>query len=63
MDDPAMTRSARDQPGGHPSLRYNKEGTAIRRWWNRKARRRARAQVRKGSDPQPTRRTQGWLTW
>jgi len=62
-----MSRSKKDQAGGHPWPGYNKENWVVKALDRRKHRRAGKKQARDFEDekkiPNPERSSQGWKTW
>lgn len=55
-----MSRSKKDQAGGHPFPGYDKESSAFKKIWRRKRRRQGKRLM---EDDNPDKGTQGWNTW
>lgn len=62
-----MSRTDRDQAGGHPHGGYNKESSVAKWITRRKRRREAKRFVQdienESKLPKPEKSTQGWMTW
>lgn len=55
-----MTRSKKDQKGGHPFAGYDKESSIFKKIWRRKRRAQGKRLM---EDDNPDKGTQGWNTW
>lgn len=55
-----MSRSKKDQAGGHPFAGYDKESSIAKKIWRRKRRRQGKRLM---EDDNPDKGTQGWMTW
>ena len=62
-----MSRSKKDQKGGHPWPGYDKENSVAKDMTRRKRRAANKKHARDWDDertePNPEKSTQGWLTW
>lgn len=55
-----MSRSKKDQKGGHPWPGYDKESRWAKKMWRRERRVEGKRLMQ---DDNPDKGTQGWLTW
>lgn len=55
-----MSRSKKDQAGGHPFPGYNKESTYFKKLWRRKKRQEGKRLM---EDAPKNKGTGGWYTW
>ena len=55
-----MSRSKKDQKGGHPWAGYNKENSVVKKMTRRKRRQEGKRLL---EDAPIRKSTQGWLTW